>query len=73
MNIFFWRFGDLKKRIALSEKKPPLENFEVLLGSFPREYSALFSLDIYFSYFHKETSINDVRHGCFKLIDLPIF
>ena len=23
-NIFFWRFGDLKKRIALSEKKPPL-------------------------------------------------
>ena len=21
---FFWRFGDLKKRIALSEKKPPL-------------------------------------------------
>ena len=22
--IFFWRFGDLKKRIALSEKKPPL-------------------------------------------------
>ena len=24
-NIFFWRFGDLKKRIALSEKKPPLK------------------------------------------------
>ena len=23
-NIFFWRFGDFKKRIALSEKKPPL-------------------------------------------------
>ena len=23
-NIFFWRFGDLKKQIALSEKKPPL-------------------------------------------------
>ena len=24
-NIFFWRFGDLKKRITLSEKKPPLQ------------------------------------------------
>ena len=24
MEYFFWRFGDLKKRIALSEKKPPL-------------------------------------------------
>ena len=24
LEIFFWRFGDLKKRIALSEKKPPL-------------------------------------------------
>ena len=24
-NIFFWRFGNLKKRIALSEKKPPLQ------------------------------------------------
>ena len=24
MECFFWRFGDLKKRIALSEKKPPL-------------------------------------------------
>ena len=24
LEYFFWRFGDLKKRIALSEKKPPL-------------------------------------------------
>ena len=23
MEYFFWRFGDLKKRIALSEKNPP--------------------------------------------------
>ena len=24
LEYFFWTFGDLKKRIALSEKKPPL-------------------------------------------------
>ena len=38
MEYFFWRFGDLKKRIALSEKKPPLEGpqlckFDVQPGS----------------------------------------
>ena len=25
LEYFFWRFGDLKKRIARSEKKPPLK------------------------------------------------
>ena len=29
-NIFFWRFGDLKKGIALSEKKPPLMGVVIL-------------------------------------------
>ena len=29
LEYFFLRFGDLKKRITLSEKKPPLELSEV--------------------------------------------
>ena len=33
MEYFFWRFGDLKRRIALSEKKTPL--VEILRVSVP--------------------------------------
>ena len=31
MEYFFWRFGDLKKHIALSEKKPPLVSHEFVI------------------------------------------
>ena len=38
---FFWRFGDLKKRIALSEKKPPLANLRTI-ESCPRGVASQF-------------------------------
>ena len=35
MEYFFWRFGDLKKRIALSEKKPPLAKLATIKTILP--------------------------------------
>ena len=31
LEYFFWRFGDLKKRIALSEKKTPLAQKQIIV------------------------------------------
>ena len=45
-NIFFLRFGDLKNRIAFSEKKPPLSFIQSVEGASVRKLSYVLGLNL---------------------------